>query len=351
MGAIDAVKQTQPVNYQKTSEPVNKPAKDVGTSDNSPVVFRTKVYERDFAAQYTIAKLNFWRDPDKPSPTPQTPNLTSSGSGTDTTYRIGDPTRPNIQHDNGFLQNPNDPNDPNPIPTVEPSQSDIDFYNDQLSQVTWAQRVDNFNIPFRDEDDKARRLEDGIEAYRHFLEGNGADRNFSYDEFVSEDPSGQAILDNAIADTQRGAEDLYNQMIADDPSLAGQTITFDVTSGVITVGGTDGYPYPETENWRKAIGGHPIWNSATVTVTPPSEAGGKPEFSMEYTLHAEDRYNFNPEQADIDTGVPDDVRGVQLEQTGLAHQYTQYATLNRDVSWTQGDISGTTETDDPNEGR
>lgn len=350
MGAIDAVKQTQLVNYQKPSEPVIKPIKDVGTSDNAPVIFRTKAYERDFAAQYTIAKLNFWRDPDKPSPTPQTPPLMSSGSGTDTTYRIDNATRPDIKHDNGFLQNPNNPNDPNLLPTVPPSQADIDYYNSQLSDVTWAQRADNFNVPFTDKDDEARRLSNGIEAYRHFLEGNGADRNFSYDEFVSEDPSGQTVLNNAIADTQRGAEDLYNQMIARDPSLAGKPITFDITSGAITVGGSNAYPYPDTENWQKAIGGHPIWNSATVTVTPPSEAGGRPQFSMDYTLHAEDRYNFNPGQADIATGVPDATRG-KLEQTGLAHQYTQYATLEREVSWTQGDIPGTTQTDNPNEGR
>ncbi len=95
-------------------------------------------------------------------------------------------------------------------------------------QISWAQRIDNFNIPFRDEDDTARNLSNGIEAYRHFLEGNGADRSFSYDEFVSEDPSGQTVLNNAIADTQRGAEDLYNQMIARDPSLAGKPITFDI---------------------------------------------------------------------------------------------------------------------------
>ncbi|HEX8368087.1 MAG TPA: hypothetical protein VF604_06065 [Pyrinomonadaceae bacterium] len=352
MGLIDAIRQIKPVNNEANNQRVNQPARDTGASENAPVAFRTRAYEQDFAARYTLAKLNFRRTPDKPAPppAPPTPNLKSSGSGTETTYRIGNPTRPNIQHDNGFLQNPNNPNDPKPISTVAPSQADIDYYNDQLNQVTWAQRIDNFNIPFRDEDDTARRLEDGIEAYRHFLEGKGADRNFSYDEFVSEDASGQTVLNNAIRDTQRGAEDLYNQMIARDPSLAGKPITFNVTSGAITVGGSDAYPYPATENWQKAIGGHPIWNSATVTVNPPTEAGGRPQFSMNYTLHAEDRYNFNPGQADIATGVPDATRG-KLEQTGLAHQYTQYATLDRSVSWTQGNISGTTRTTNPNEGR
>jgi hypothetical protein len=350
MGAIDAVGRNNSVDVQNNEPKINKPVTDAGTTEAARTSFRTNFFERNFAANYIAARLNFQRPPQQPAPAPQKPNLTTSGSGTETTYRIGSPTRPNIRHDNGFLQNPNNPNDPTPMATVPPSQADRDYYNDQLNQVRWAQRIDNFNIPFRDEDDTARRLEDGIEAYRHFLEGNGADRTFSYDEFVSEDASGQTVLNNAIADTQRGAEQLYNQMIARDPSLAGKPITFDITSGAITVGGSDAYPYPATENWQKAIGGHPIWNSATVTVTPPSQPGGKPTFSMNYTLHAEDRYNFNPGQADIATGVPDATRG-KLEQTGLAHQYTQYATLNRDVSWTQGNISTTTRTTNPNEGR
>lgn len=345
----DGVGSTSPTNYRRPEpvEPVDPPA----TAETS---YRTRAYDQDFAAQYTAAKLNFWgrpSDPPTPPPNPQSPDLTTSGSGTETTYTVGDPTRPDIHHDNGFLQNPNDPNDPNPIPTVEPTQSDRDFYESELSKVTWAQRADNFHVPFTDKDDEARRLSNGIEAYRHYLEGNGADRNFSYDEFVSEDSSGQTVLNNAIGDTQRGAEDIYNQMIADDPSLAGQTITFNVTGGQIGVGNSDAYPYPDTENWQKAIGGHSIWNSATVTVTPPTEPGGEPQFSMHYTLHAEDRYNFNPDQKDIATGAPDAVRGLRLEKTGLAHQYMQYGTAERDVTWSQGDISSTTTVDNPNEGR
>jgi hypothetical protein len=341
----DGAGQIKPVAYQKPLETVK--TANTTTAENLVTPFKNKFFEQDFAARYTAAKLSFQRDPNPPAPTPLTPNLTSSGNGTATTYRIGDPARPNIHHDNGFLQNPNNPNDPNLMPTVPPSQADRDYYDDQLSQVRWAQRIDGLNIPFTDKDDTARRLSDGIEAYRHFLEGNGADRNFSYDKFVNDDPSGQTVLNNAIADTQRGAEDLYNQMVAKDPSLAGKPITFNITSGAITVGGSNAYPYPATENWQKAIGGHPIWNSATVTVNPPTTPGGKPQFSMKYTLHAEDRYNFNPGQQDIATGVPDATRG-KLEQTGLAHQYTQYSTLNRDVSWTQGNISGTTTTTNPN---
>lgn len=344
MNDIQRVSSVRPAINEQPKE-IIKPNINTINQQQSPA-FQTRAYESAFYGAMIAARVDRGTTP--PTPTPQNPNLQSSGSGTETTYRVGEPTRPPIHHDNGFLQNPNDRDDPTPMATVSPSQADIDYYNDQLNQVKWAQRIDNFNIPFRDEDDEARRLDDGIAAYRHFLEGNGEDRTFSYDKFVDEDPSGQTVLSNATTDLQRGVEDIYNQMIADDPSLRNQTITFDVTGGVITVGASERFPYPATEDWQKAIGGHPIWTSATVTVTPPSTPGSDPTFSMDMTLHAEDRYNFNPGQSDIATGVPDATRG-KLEQTGLAHQYTQYATLEREVTWTQGDISGTTSSTNPND--
>lgn len=344
-GAGTAIKRT----IEETKQPV-KPLSLRNSESNNGT--GSRLAELGFTGSVMAAR--FLRRPDdEPSPTPPpvTTPLQTDGTDTETTYRIGDPTRPNIQHDNGFLQNPNDPNDPNPIPTTEPTEANRDYYDSQLSDVKWAQRADNFNVPFTDKDDTARRLEDGIEAYRHFLEGNGADRNFSYNEFIEEDASGQTILNNAIGDTQRGVEQLYNQMVAENPALANQPVTFNITGGVITVGGDSRFPYPDTENWQKAIGGHAIWNSASVTVTPPTEPGGEPTFSMDYTLHAEDRYNFNPKQNDIATGEPDENRGLTLERTGLAHQYTQYSTVEREVTWTQGDIQGSTNVSNEDSGR
>ncbi len=52
---------------------------------------------------------------------------------------------------------------------------------------------------------------------------------------------------------------------------------------------------------------------------------------MAFVLHAEDRYNFNPGQAAIDTvfgiRVPDAVHGYLFEKTRSATPYTHYATL------------------------
>lgn len=244
-------------------------------------------------------------------------------------YQVGPPRRPPIQHDNGFLQNPKDPKDPNPIATREPSMSD------RLAEAKWAVKLEAARHLRPD-------LKDATDAYSHFLSGNGKDRTFDYERFVTQDESGKKVLKSATQDTQKAAEAQYAAMIAKDPSLAGKPVTFQITGGPIGVGGNDGkFPYPKTENWQKAIGGHSIWNSATVTVTPPSTPGGKPSFSMDMTVHAEDRYNFNPNQKDIATGIPDSDNG-RFEQTGLAHQYTQTGSVQRKVSWSQGDIENAT---------
>ncbi len=115
MSFVDIINRIKPVEPPRIKEPIKPPVQ----PETAPAALRTKAYEQDFAAKYTAAKINFWRDPPVTPPTvPATPPTTTSGSGTATTYRTGDATRPDIKHDNGFLQNPNDPNDPTPIPTV-----------------------------------------------------------------------------------------------------------------------------------------------------------------------------------------------------------------------------------------
>jgi hypothetical protein len=261
-------------------------------------------------------------------------------------FTLGPPARPDIAHDNGFLQNPDDPNDPNPIATREPTEEERRLYG------VWERRaaaiqlyqglpegvqdviVDHAPEDLRDfvSEGQLRNIPDGIGAYQHFLHGNGADRTFSYDKFVAEDEAGQTTLENATINLQNGALHMYRDLLEQNPDLAGQPITFQMTSSPIGVGGSNAdYPYPRTENWQKAIGAHQIWLSADVTVTP--DANGQPRFTMDMTLHGEDRYNFNPGAADITTGTLDAENGV-FEETGLAHQYMHYGELRRQVEWT-----------------
>lgn len=235
-----------------------------------------------------------------------------------TTYTIGPPTRPDIPFDSGFSN----------LPKESPTLADY------ATRAKWEAAARGVSVP-----NPVRYMPDGADAYLHYLYGGGADRTFSYDKFVRDDPSGTTILNNSIADAQAGAEDLYNQMISQNPGLKGQPVSFEMTSGVITAGGSNDFPYPETENWQKAIGGHSTWTSATVTVTP-SQAGQPPAYQMDYTLHAEDRYNFDPGKADIASGAPDAENG-RLVVVGLADEYTNSSTLSRDVGWEQGNVDKT----------
>lgn len=268
--------------------------------------------------------------------------LTTAGMGLGTAadYTIGPPTRPPIQHDNGFLQNPNDPTDrchdaSIPMPTVEPTLSD------RLSLAEWGLKLEAAEAIQGVPGVPHNNIPDGLAAYRHFLEGGGADRTFSYERFVQGDAAGGITLNSATRDTQIGAQALYQQMVSRDPGLAGRGVSFEITGGAVGVGSSPEFPYPETEDWQKAIGAHQIWTSATVTVTPGANPGEPPTFAMTITVHAEDRYNFNPGAADIATGTPDAANG-RFEQTGLAHQYTNSGSLEREVSWSQGREERTT---------
>jgi hypothetical protein len=171
-------------------------------------------------------------------------------------------------------------------------------------------------------------LPDALAAYRHFLYGRGTDRTFSYERYVSGDISGKVTLDNAILDLRRGVEVLAAGIaIGAEPS-------FSVTGGPIPCGSSepdlaDLFPYPATENWQKALGSHVIWLSGSARF---STLAGRRTYVMSMTLHAEDRYNFNPGAQDINTGIPDAANGV-FEVTGLAQQYMNYATLSRMLRW------------------
>jgi hypothetical protein len=90
------------------------------------------------------------------------------------------------------------------------------------------------------------------------------------------------------------------------------------------------FPYPDTEDWQKAIGAFNFWMSADVTAV---EKKGVISYTMKLTIHAEDKYNFNPGMSDIATGTPDDANG-NFELTGLGKQFMQKGTSTHTVKWT-----------------
>lgn len=242
-------------------------------------------------------------------------------------------TKPTIFHDNGFLQNPDDPKDPIPIETREPTREERKFYLEQIAKVYGLDGADDI-LPGDDFSGRIMNLDDALEAYKHFLTGDGEDRYFDYDKFLDNDYSGKIVKYNANLDARVAAEQLYNKAVASGDVSSNEPYSFSFTSDVLKVGGNGRYPYPDTENWQKAIGGHPLWTETKVTFIP--QADGSVIAEATTNLNVEDRYNFNRGSFDIQTGDPDDLRGV-LEECGLAHQYTNYASTSFENNWTLGD--------------
>ena len=224
-------------------------------------------------------------------------------------YSLGSPVRPDIKFDNGFLDK-----FPRRTPTLL-DRANFSYWAAYLEAGEAGQ-----GIPFVPHN----HVSDALAAYRHFLYGHGTSRQFSYERYVKDDPSGAITLQNLILDGEEGAEELYAANFSNKDE-----VQFQITSNAIGLGtkGDSLFPYPATENWQKAIGYHNAWMSANVEV----KTGGS--FKMTLTLHVEDMYNFNPGMHDIATGIPDSANGI-FEITGLATQYINYSTLTRDVTWT-----------------
>jgi hypothetical protein len=220
-------------------------------------------------------------------------------------YRLGAPSRPSsIVWDNGFLDK------------FKPRKATA---GDYAALAKWQTKLAVAESVRFD-------LKEACEAYRHFLMGRGAPRTFSYESFAHNDGAGETTTANAMLDIQDGAEVVWES----DKTVK----KFSLTGDQIICGSTTLFPYPETENWQKAIGGHVIWLSGDVSV---AEKKGQVWFYLDMVLHAEDRYNFNPGATDIMTGIPDSDNGT-FEITGLAKQYTQTATLERIIEWRYGTL-------------
>jgi len=224
-------------------------------------------------------------------------------------YNLGPPLRPNIKHDNGFLDK-----FPARTPTVA----------ERAKYLLWRGALESGEaiqgVPFFPKND----LPDALAAYRHFMEGSGKDRDFNAERYVANDASGRTTLQNITLEAKSAAYDLHGWKFMGKPVV----FRFTGTKLSATRGGSK-FSYPNTENWQKAIGGYSFWISADVEVTGDKNNF---EFDMDFVVHFEDKYNFNPGQADIATGIPDNANGI-FEVTGLASQYLSISTISRQLKW------------------
>lgn len=227
-------------------------------------------------------------------------------------YTIGEPKKPKIKHDKGFLGR---------FAKRAPTKSEKNEYLKWYAVLEAAEAAQG--IPFVSKSN----LPDGLAAYRHFLEGSGRKRRFSFERYVRHDASGRTALKNIIKDASEGAIQLFKANLM-EPRLP---VDFQMTGTALRADyRTQRFPYPVTENWQKALGAYDFWVSADVHVE--KNTSGKIHFTMEMILHVEDMYNFNPDENDNATGIPDKENG-QFSITGLAKPYINYATLTRYIEW------------------
>lgn len=231
-------------------------------------------------------------------------------------YKIGIPTRPPIRHDNGHLDS---------FPRREATMADHAALAIWRTKLKGSEKVCRPKtapyVPLCSGED----LTDANAAYRHFLDGGGRDRTIDYEKYLREDPAAFNLMRILIDDFRLHAE-----------VLGEYRSKFSVTSEYFTVGNGGIAPYPSTVNWQKAIGAHYLWISADVLVS--ADPQGDIWYSAAFVVHMEDRYNFNVGANDIATGIPDSENGA-FELTGLAKQYTNFATVNRSFRWKKGDSS------------
>ena len=228
---------------------------------------------------------------------------------------------PEIDYDHGFLEGEDG--------ELDRSKMEEPTLADYLALAKWIAKAEAAALLRPD-------LVDGIAAYRYFLSGGGAPRDFDYDRFLETDPAGHRVISSLEYDLKYGAADLDDQFRRGSAGdISGKPHHFDMNTGVIPVGGDARFPYPATENWQKAIGGHNIWIDATVDVTVSGEGEEQVRtFEIAYTINAEDMYNFNPGQADMATGVPDSDNG-RFEITGLGNEYLNTSKVERQLVFVQ----------------
>lgn len=240
-------------------------------------------------------------------------------------YKIGPPTRPPMAHDNGFLGH---------FPKRPPTVSDRMKYAQWVAMLEGSEALCSRGTSAIAPPCFGEDLSDANAAYRHFLYGKGADRMINYERFLLDDAAGRQVIPNILNDFR-----LHIEVIGHD------RVKFSVTSEAYTVGNNGIAPYPTSVNWQRALGAHYVWVSADVSVS--TDADSHIHYTANVTFHVEDRFNFNPGQQDIASGIPDSANGI-FEITGLAQQYMNYASVQRTVSWREGEWANATRTGAPN---
>jgi hypothetical protein len=238
-------------------------------------------------------------------------------------YKLGPPVRPDFKHDNGHLDHEK---------MREPTLEDRDMYAKwqikSLGSVVACEKHSVLGLEWSISKyfkDCGGDQPEANKAYRHFLYGDGKPRTIDYEKYIVQESSGR---DGVVA--------LAKDFIAHAEVIGKNRTKFSMTSVVMKgIGGQkEKIKGPTTTNWRRTIGAHQIWISANVIA---SVSKGKIVYDADLTMHIEDQYNFNYKEQDVQSQIKDAENGM-LELSGLGKQYMTYATITRNLKWTEYDL-------------
>jgi RHS repeat-associated protein len=151
--------------------------------------------------------------------------------------------------------------------------------------------------------------------YDHYRDNTGTDVTYDLTPAYSEDARIRNDIDVSTTQAQQAAEELYAQSGMSDFSMTGDSNRDD--------------DQPSTGKWQKVIGAYDRWGSADVHVKDGV-------VTMTFTMHAEDRWNFNVNARDVTSGASDNDNG-RFAVLGWAQGFNTHGTMVRTVSWKLGD--------------
>ena len=165
-------------------------------------------------------------------------------------------------------------------------------------------------------------IPDAADFYEHFRDNSGTPKTFDYERAYQEDA---------------GIRNRVNARVNDSLQAANEAISAGKTEITLYSPTTSDGPYPVTENWRKTIGGHTNYTTTKVEVSGDT-------VTATVTVYARDKYNFDKDKADVDSGTPDAVNG-RFEELGWAQSFETSGNLTQTYTWKVGEQPPTLPTD------
>lgn len=204
--------------------------------------------------------------------------------------------------------------------TVQPDRH-IEYDNDfphgsKRGQETMKDRANWAKWKLALEAARAAKHYEAANCYEHFRDNTGTPMTIDYEKAYKED----AGIRNHVNGEVNGSLQAANEAVKAGHS--GITLH----SPMHTV---ERVNYPQTENWKWAIGGHTTFTETNVQVEGDI-------VTATVTVHARDRWNFNAGDSDSVSGTPDDVNG-RFEELGWAQSFETSGSMTQTYTWKVGE--------------